>query len=435
MNYFEVLELSPSEIQGQDETTIKEKVKKAHSDLYSKTTGSYANVPRSDGRTQSQWQTILNKAKDILLDPAKREEHLEEVSGGAKEIAEAPPLGTIAFDGAYYATPAELGMALARDWSKATSFWMRRSKDVCTWVIYELGLQSLGDELTAINDKKTPRETQVFNLIYQLAPNVPTMRFRDVDLSMEGLVALGGQAANGQDADARATLLTLYQQRILRRAASLPVPGREVLAEVARRWNEAVSDYEHLRAECAQDVAVPELDDDVLVVLLAGSVPVPAVLAALRQEAHRVSTEDTRACPWFRALGTPEDMSVAVLAMLPHLQAPAERQGKISRKRPFRGCVGGIIVGGLFGMHVRWAHEQYARDFAVDGVGDFFGVLKGVILLVVVIFAFCVAVVWYLLGGEGIQRAWHNWRSRAQQRAQWEREWERRERAHFRDRP
>ena len=240
------------------------------------------------------------------------------------------------------------------------------------------------------------------------------MRFRDVDLSMEGLVALGGQAANGQDAGARATLLTLYKQKILLLAGSRP--GKEALAEVAHRWDEAVSDYKRLQAECAQDVAVPELDyyyDDVLVVLLAGSVPAPAVLAALRQEAHRVSTEDARACPWFRALGTPEDMSVAVLAMLPHLQAPAERQGKISRKRSFRGCVGGIIVGGLFGMHVRWAHEQYARDFAVDGVGDFFGVLKGVILLVVVIFAFYVAGVWYRRGGEGIQEAWYNWRSRA----------------------
>ena len=432
MNYFEVLKLSPSEIQGQDETTIKEKVEKAYLDLYSKTTGSYANVPRPDGRTQSQWQTILNKAKDILLDPAKREEHLEEVSGGAKEIVEAPPLGPIAFGGARYETPAELGMALARDWFKAESFWRRRSEYVCNWVIDELGLQSLGDELRAIDDKKTPLETQVFNLICQLAPNVPTMRFRDVDLSMEGLVALGGQAANGQDAGARATLLTLYKQEILLLAGSRP--GKEALAEVAHRWDEAVSDYKHRRAEFgAQEVAVPELDDDVGVVLLAGSVPAPAVLAALRQEAHRVSTEDARACPWFRALGTPEDMSVAVLAMLPHLQAPAERQGKISRKRSFRGapaerqgkisrkrsfrgapaerqgkisrkrsfrgCVGGIIVGGLFGMHVRWAHEQYARDFAVDGVGDFFGVLKGVILLVVVIFAFYVAGVWYRRGG------------------------------------
>ena len=273
MNYFEVLKLSPSEIQGQDETTIKEKVEKAYLDLYSKTTGSYANVPRPDGRTQSQWQTILNKAKDILLDPAKREEHLEEVSGGAKEIVEAPPLGPIAFGGARYETPAELGMALARDWSRAESFWRRRSEYVCNWVIDELGLQSLGDELRAIDDKKTPLETQVFNLICQLAPNVPTMRFRDVDLSMEGLVALGGQAANGQDAGARATLLTLYKQKILLLAGSRP--GKEALAEVAHRWDEAVSDYKRLQAECAQDVAVPELDyyDDVLVVLLAGSVP------------------------------------------------------------------------------------------------------------------------------------------------------------------
>ena len=356
---------------------------------------------RWDAEAVSKW----------LVDPHDPSLAVAEEAAVAQPSAELPSTATIDFDGARYAMPAELGMALAQDWSKAESFWMRRFQDVRTWVTDGLGLQPLGDALAAIEDNdELALEAQVFSFVYLLAPNAPTVRFRDVDLSMEGLTALGQRAVNEQDADARATLLTLYRQGILVLAGSLP--GKEALAKVARRWNAAVSDYERLRSEfSAQDVAVPELDDDVLVVLLAGSIPVPAVLAALRREAHRASTEDARKCPYFRELGTPEEMSVAALALLPHLQAPAEREGRTIRMRPLRGCVGGIIVGGLFGMHVRWAHEQFesGRDSAIDGFGDFFEALTGVILLVVVIFAFYVAVVWYLRGGEGIQRAWSRW--------------------------
>ena len=417
MNYFDVLKLSVAEIQGQDETAIAEKVNKAHSALYRQTIGAYANVPRRDGFSQQEWQKILNDAKATLLDPAKREAHLAEISGRAKEeTTEAPPppppppLREIAFDGTYYATPAELGMALARDWSKAASFWERRSEYVFTWVFDVLGLQSLGDALAALDDDDIPFEIQVFNSVYLLAPNASPMRFRDMELSREGLVAVGERAAN--QANVRETLLTLYRQRILTLAGSLS--GREVLTEVSRRWDEAVINYERLRSEFStQDVAVPELDDDVLVVLLAGSVPTPAVLAALRADAHRISTEDALACPWFRELGTPEDMSVAALAMLPHLQAPAEHRGRDFRTRPFRGCVGGIIVGSLFGKLVQWAHEQ-GESLGTDGFDNFFATLTGIILLVGVIVAFYLAVTWYIEGTAGLPRAW---RSRVRRRS------------------
>ena len=363
---------------------------------------------RWDAEAVSKW----------LADPNDPSLSVVEEAAASQPAAEMPSTATIDFDGARYATPEALGLALAQDWAKAESFWRRRFQDVRTWVTDGLGLQPLGDALAAIDDSdEMSLETQVFSFVYLLAPNAPTVRFRDVELSIEGLAALGQRAVNEQDAAARATLLTLHQQGILLLAGALP--GKEALAEVARRWNDAVSDYERRRAEySAQGMAVRELDDDVLVTLLAGGVPSPAALAALRAEAHRASTEDARACPWFRALGTPEDMSVAALAMLPHLQAPAERQGRIFRTRSLRGCVGGIIVGGLFGMHVRWAHEQYARGFAVDDVGDFFGVLTGVILLVGVIFTFYMAVVWYRRGGEGVQQVWRRWAQRAQQRAQ-----------------
>ena len=73
-NYFEVLELSIDDIRDQDEATIKKRVNDAHTKLYALTIGAYANVPRSDGLTQAQWQKVLNDAKATLLDPRKTPE-------------------------------------------------------------------------------------------------------------------------------------------------------------------------------------------------------------------------------------------------------------------------------------------------------------------------------------------------------------------------
>lgn len=79
-NYFEVLEISIDEIKDKDNTTIEPLVNAAHQRLYALTTGSYANVPRPDGRTQAQWQTILNEAKETLIDPLRRNEHIAKLT-------------------------------------------------------------------------------------------------------------------------------------------------------------------------------------------------------------------------------------------------------------------------------------------------------------------------------------------------------------------
>lgn len=79
LNYFETLGLSVRKIEGQDEATIVNTVDAAHRKLYARTVGSYANVPRKDGRTQAQWQVILNDARDTLKDPQKRREHIAEL--------------------------------------------------------------------------------------------------------------------------------------------------------------------------------------------------------------------------------------------------------------------------------------------------------------------------------------------------------------------
>ncbi len=320
-----------------------------------------------------------------------------------------PPTAAIEFDGRSYRTPADLGAALSRDWAKAESFWKRRFPDVRTWVTDGLGLEPLGDALAEIDDADLSLDAQVFNFIYHLAPSAP-LRFRDADLSVEGLAALARQAASATGGDARTTFLALYREGILMLAGSLP--GREAVAEVRRRWEQTVADHERIRSEMrTRGVTVPEPDDDMLVTLLAASVPGVPVPAALRTAAHRASTADARQCPWFRDLGTPEDMSIAVMSMLPHLQAPAEHGAKLARTAPVRAAVGGIVVGWLFGQQVHWAER------GVGFGGEFQYHFNGVVSLALVIVSLAMAVMWYGRGTGGVARWVQDVNERRRQRS------------------
>ena len=75
MNYFEILTLSISDILNLPESTVKSKVEEIHRKLYEDSVRA-GNRPRTDGRTQDQWRTILNKARDTLIDPQKRLQHI-----------------------------------------------------------------------------------------------------------------------------------------------------------------------------------------------------------------------------------------------------------------------------------------------------------------------------------------------------------------------
>ena len=86
VNYFDVLGLSIQEIDGRDEATIAQSVDAAHKKRYARTVGSYANVPRKDGRTQAQWQVILNEARDTLKDPQKRRQHIADLPETKKAV-------------------------------------------------------------------------------------------------------------------------------------------------------------------------------------------------------------------------------------------------------------------------------------------------------------------------------------------------------------
>ena len=105
-NYFEVLELSMDEIQGKDEAIIQNEVNAAHIRLYALTIGPYAPVPRPDGSTQAQWQGVLNEARDTLIDPQQRRDHIAQLNS-TKPIPTTTPAPTIATTSTASAEPSD----------------------------------------------------------------------------------------------------------------------------------------------------------------------------------------------------------------------------------------------------------------------------------------------------------------------------------------
>ena len=74
-NYFEVLGFSIDDFQNQSESSIASRVEAAHQKLYRESLNA-GGRPRADGRTEEQWRTLLNQAKETLIDPLKRHEYV-----------------------------------------------------------------------------------------------------------------------------------------------------------------------------------------------------------------------------------------------------------------------------------------------------------------------------------------------------------------------
>ncbi len=75
VNYFKALGLSIAAIQNQSETGIANLVKTAHKKRYSASLRAGGRI-RPDGKTEEQWRTLLNQARDTLQNPQKRLEHI-----------------------------------------------------------------------------------------------------------------------------------------------------------------------------------------------------------------------------------------------------------------------------------------------------------------------------------------------------------------------
>ncbi|MYA70972.1 formylglycine-generating enzyme family protein [Candidatus Poribacteria bacterium] len=76
VNYFDVLGFSIEEIQSLNENAIVNLVEAAHKKRYSASLRAGGRI-RSDGKTEEQWRTLLNRACDTLKNPQQRRKHID----------------------------------------------------------------------------------------------------------------------------------------------------------------------------------------------------------------------------------------------------------------------------------------------------------------------------------------------------------------------
>ncbi len=89
VNYFEILNLSIEDLHNLNESDIKARVETSHKKLYTASLMA-GGRPRSDGRTEEQWRTLLNQARDALKEPQNRRAHLATFQHGEDFIDEPP---------------------------------------------------------------------------------------------------------------------------------------------------------------------------------------------------------------------------------------------------------------------------------------------------------------------------------------------------------
>ncbi len=89
IDYYEVLGLSRSDFETRSESDIVNQVRDAHEKLYSASLKA-GGRPRADGRTEEQWRTLLNQARDALIDPESQNAPLIAADFVEEEV-EKPP--------------------------------------------------------------------------------------------------------------------------------------------------------------------------------------------------------------------------------------------------------------------------------------------------------------------------------------------------------
>ena len=74
-SYFDVLGISIEEFEELSEADIVAYVQSVHDKLY-RVSLNAGGLPRTDGRTEEEWRTLLNQARDKLIDPDIRQLHV-----------------------------------------------------------------------------------------------------------------------------------------------------------------------------------------------------------------------------------------------------------------------------------------------------------------------------------------------------------------------
>ncbi len=80
ISFFDVLGFSTDAFRSIDEAEIQNLVEAGHKRLYSASLQA-GGRPRADGRTEGQWRTLLNQARDVLIDTEKRQLYIASLQG------------------------------------------------------------------------------------------------------------------------------------------------------------------------------------------------------------------------------------------------------------------------------------------------------------------------------------------------------------------
>ena len=78
VDYFQMLGLTISDFEDLSEVEIIDRVDSVHQKLYRESLKA-GGRPRADGKSEAEWRTVLNHARDTLIDPKRRLEYLSTI--------------------------------------------------------------------------------------------------------------------------------------------------------------------------------------------------------------------------------------------------------------------------------------------------------------------------------------------------------------------
>ncbi len=287
---------------------------------------------------------LLRRNPEVRWGTAEARRWLEapdapELQVEAETAPAAAPSRGFRFVGRDYATPADLGAAMAGDWAMAEDLWRNQTPALLQWLRHELGSTEAAARVEEIDG--TPGmglDEQLFWAIRALAPQAPPS-YRGEPLAAENLARIASRAAATPDGD-DARLLTAVS-RIPRLGSSIPQvgdAGNPALTAQAARWSGTAPAWEELRRAHGE---LPELPETDRIALLAAATEGSGVTEQLRERTSQVLAKWPRArkSARFRRLGdprraeSPQLLAMALLAATTHERVKTETRERLKTRR------------------------------------------------------------------------------------------------------
>ncbi len=258
---------------------------------------------------------------------------------------EAAPARGFRFVGRDYATPADLGSAMAGDWNSAEDVWRNRTPELVQWLRHELGTPDVAARLEEID--RTPGldlDAQLFWAIRALAPR-SRPSFRGESLATENLALVASRAAARPDGADAGLLLAVSN------VPGLGEIGDPALTAQTARWSGVEAAWEELRGQHGELPGLSETDRSTL---LAAATEGSGVTEQLRERTSRVLAKRPRAAKsdWFKRLGAVRSAEAPWLRAMTLLagQAHEEVEAELRLRRKTRrlaiaaGAAAGIAI-------------------------------------------------------------------------------------------